>query len=150
MRKTAFVVIALCLVLIGQAGWAQLSPEQEKRLKQLEAIEQTQKVWELEEKDTQNEPEEKDLKEVMQEIPKTGKVYNEETPSDEDIESIGRYQAIRMDSNAIFILDTQKGHFWVWVIQNDNTGQSAEFLFYQGRVVPGSKMGELIDRTYKE
>jgi hypothetical protein len=55
-----------------------------------------------------------------------------------------------MDSNAIFILDTQKGHLWVWVNQKDSSGQPAEFLFYQGQVVPGSKMGEIIDRTYNK
>ena len=63
---------------------------------------------------------------------------------------VGRFQAVRMDSNAIFILDTMEGHMWVWVIQQDSTGQPAEFLFYQGQVVPGSNMGEIIDRTQKE
>ena len=64
--------------------------------------------------------------------------------------SEGRFQAVRMDSNAIFILDTKEGHLWVWVIQKDSEGQPAEFMFYQGQVVPGSSMGELIDRTFKK
>ena len=65
-------------------------------------------------------------------------------------ERTGRYQAVRMDNNAVFILDTKEGHIWVWVIQKDNKGKPAEFLFYQGKVIPGSKMGELIDRTYQK
>ena len=146
MRKSGFVVMALCLLLTCQPVRAQLNTDQEKRLKQLEARENTQQIWELKNSEMQQDMKEPESRELTQQIPATVSDYMD--ASSDGIP--GRYQAIRMDSNAIFILDTQKGHLWVWVNQKDNTGQPAEYLFYQGRVVPGSKMGEIIDRTYNK
>jgi hypothetical protein len=146
MNKTAqfFSTVFLLFYLCGPT-WAQLNPTQEKRLKELELREEAWKDWE-ESKPSQDE----DL------IKKNGQ--NEKAPTKnvsvikDNIknDTIGRYQAIRMDSNAIFIIDTKEGHLWVWVIQKDSQGIPAEFLFYQGQVVPGQNMGDLIDRTYKK
>jgi hypothetical protein len=147
MRKSGFVVMALCLLLTCQPVGAQLNTDQEKRLKQLEEREKAQQIWELKNNEMQQDVKEPESSERPKQIPTTVKSDYVDASSDG---IPGRYQAIRMDSNAIFILDTQKGHLWVWVNQKDNTGQPAEFLFYQGRVVPGSKMGEIIDRTYNK
>ena len=147
MPKSATVLMGLLMFFTEQPGWAQLSSDQEKRLKDLDTRAEALKDWEeegLEQGRLLVRPETIDKKMEMLQT------------KDEDLNetvsgmSTGRYQAIRMDSNAIFILDTKEGHLWVWVIQKDNSGQSAEFLFYQGKVRPGSKMGELIDRTYQK
>ncbi|MDB9823013.1 hypothetical protein OAC89_04855 [Deltaproteobacteria bacterium] len=147
MPKTTAVVIALCIFFTGHMGWAQLSSAQEKRLKNLEAKEEAWKEWE-ESRDRQKEVlvEPESLEKIGENI-QPGKQSYQETLS-EGI--VGRFQSVRMDSNAIFIIDTMEGHLWVWVIQNDSAGQPAEFLFYQGQVTPGSNMGELINRTFKK
>ncbi len=146
MSKSAAILIGLLIFFTEQPGWAQLSSDQEKRLKDLDARAEALKDWE-----------EKSLEQGNVLVrPETIEKKMEMLTKDQDLDEpasgmrTGRYQAVRMDSNAIFILDTQEGHLWVWVIQKDNSGQSAEFLFYQGKVRPGSRMGELIDRTYQK
>lgn len=148
MRKKIILLILFVLFFMAHPGWAQLSRDQERRLKELEEKEETWKAWdknrsELERKLEELGADDTDLKGWRQ------KKKDNSAGSSTD-ESTGRYQAVRMDSNAVFILDTKEGHLWVWVIQKDNRGRPSEFLFYQGRVVPGSGMGELIDRTYKK
>jgi len=146
MPKSAVAVIALIIIFTGHTGWAQLSPEQEKRLKELESKAEAWDDWEV------TGIEEKEIPRRLENIEKEWESKQiEKRDFSEPLSggSVGRYQAVRMDSNAIFILDTLEGHLWVWVIQKDSSGQPAEFLFYQGRVTPGSNMGEIIDRTYK-
>ena len=141
-----FVVLLVLLIFITcQAVWAQLNPYQEKRLNELEAKEKAWKEWE------RTKSEQKESIEDFSIIERAlGKKQLEEKnyKSPSDCGNPGKYQAVRMDSNAIFIIDTQEGHIWVWVIQPDREGRSSEFLFYQGQVLPGSNMGELMDRTY--
>jgi len=146
MPKSAVAVIALIIIFTGHLGWAQLSPDQEKRLKELEAKEEAWDDWEVTGIEEEEIPRRLKNIEKERENQQIEKRDFSDSPSGG---SVGRYQAVRMDSNAIFILDTMEGHLWVWVIQKDSSGQSAEFLFYQGRVKPGSNMGEIIDRTYK-
>ena len=55
---------------------------------------------------------------------------------------IGRYQAIRMDANAVFIIDTKDGHLWTWGIE-----QGRAFLVYSGKVKPGKEMTEIINEV---
>lgn len=64
--------------------------------------------------------------------------------------SVGRFQAVRIDSHCVFVLDTKEGYLWVWIIQLDEGGKSAEFLTYQGQVSLGTEMGGLISRTYRK
>jgi hypothetical protein len=147
MNKAAKVFLTLFLLFyMCRPGWAQLNQKQEERLKELELKEEAWKNWEesrsaqdediIEEAVKQNKTARKDSIDVIRDNLKNDK--------------IGRYQAIRMDSNAIFIIDTKEGHLWVWVIQKDSQGIPSEFLFYQGKLVPGRNMGDLIDRTYKK
>jgi hypothetical protein len=147
MPKSATALMVLLIFFAGQQGWAQLSSDQEKRLKDLETRAEALKDWEkdsLEQGELLMRPE--TMENEMEMLQKKDQDLNESVSG----VTAGRYQAVRMDSNAIFILDTQEGHLWVWIIQKDNSGQSAEFLFYQGKVRPGSRMGELIDRTYQK
>ena len=58
--------------------------------------------------------------------------------------SPGRFQAVRLDESSIFVLDTQLGHIWVWAF-----GKQGGFTVYQGRVVPGLKMGDIIEAAEK-
>jgi hypothetical protein len=67
--------------------------------------------------------------------------------------SEGRYQAIPIDpgegygAEKALILDTVSGHLWIWVesptVDDDAGGR---FLIYQGQLVPGKKMGEIIEK----
>ena len=67
--------------------------------------------------------------------------------------SEGRYQAIPIDPGAGYgaekalIVDTVAGHLWVWIesptVDSDPGGR---FLIYQGQLVPGKKMGDIIEK----
>lgn len=147
MNKAAkvFLTIFLLFFMCGP-GRAQLNQKQEERLKELELKEEAWKNWE-ESRSTQDE----DIIEEAVHQNKTARKDSIDVIRDNlNNDKIGRYQAIRMDSNAIFIIDTKEGHLWVWVIQKDSQGIPSEFLFYQGKLVPGRNMGDLIDRTYKK
>lgn len=58
--------------------------------------------------------------------------------------SPGRFQAVRLDGSSIFILDTRLGYMWAWAF-----GEQGGFTTYQGRVVPGLKMGDVIEAYEK-
>ena len=58
--------------------------------------------------------------------------------------SPGRFQAVRLDGSSIFILDTRLGHMWAWAF-----GEQGGFTTYQGWVVPGLKMGDIIEAYQK-
>lgn len=64
----------------------------------------------------------------------------------------GRYQAIPIDpaqgygAEKALILDTVSGHLWIWIESpavDDEPG--GRFLIYQGQLVPGKTMGDIID-----
>ena len=65
--------------------------------------------------------------------------------------SEGRYQAIPIDpgegygAEKALILDTVSGHLWIWIesptVDDDPGGR---FLIYQGQLVPGKTMGDII------
>ncbi len=67
--------------------------------------------------------------------------------------SEGRYQAIPIDpgegygAEKALILDTVSGHLWIWIesptVDDDAGGR---FLIYQGQLVPGKKMGDIIEK----
>ena len=67
--------------------------------------------------------------------------------------SEGRYQAIPIDPGAGYgaekalLVDTVAGHLWIWIesptVDDDPGGR---FLIYQGQLVPGKKMGEIIEK----
>jgi hypothetical protein len=75
----------------------------------------------------------------------------------------GRYQAVVIPeagrsagtgslTTRVFILDTVDGHLWIWGEREaiyDQAGKPrfGTSLIYQGRVRPGQKMGEVIERT---
>lgn len=69
---------------------------------------------------------------------------------------VGRYQMVRVAKNdrgedAVMILDTANGDLWQWVAVAGvkSGGEVKARLIYMGRVMPGSKMGEIIDKgTY--
>jgi len=58
--------------------------------------------------------------------------------------SPGRFQTVRLDGSSIFILDTRLGYMWAWAF-----GEQGGFTTYQGRVVPGLKMGDVIEAYEK-
>lgn len=143
------VIVAMLLlfsfVFINTAS-AQLSRRQEDRLKELERKEDLLEEWKNKNlKESAEFPE--DAENIQERQDKI-----EKKPPRPDISEFenGRFQAIRLDNNAVFLLDTKEGHLWVWVIQKDSKGIPSEFLFYQGMLVPGKNMGDLIDRTYKK
>lgn len=52
----------------------------------------------------------------------------------------------------VFILDTEEGHLWTWseneVIYGElDKPQFGSVLIYQGRVRPGERMGEIIEKN---
>lgn len=149
MSRLIAVVVTLSVFFTWSSVWAQLSPSQEKRLKELEEKERIWKTWEA----TRSE-QEKQLRDISGNGSTDSPVITPKKLDDErnfiSEKRAGRFQAIRMDSNAVFIIDSIKGHLWVWVIQKDSSGQPSEFLFYQGQVIPGLNMGDLVDRTYKK
>jgi hypothetical protein len=59
-------------------------------------------------------------------------------------------------SSRVFILDTVEGHLWTWgeneAIYNDIGGKPrfGTALIYQGRVKPGTKMGEVIEMNVQK
>ncbi|MCC6709614.1 MAG: hypothetical protein IT492_18840 [Gammaproteobacteria bacterium] len=65
----------------------------------------------------------------------------------------GRYQAIPIDpgegygAEKALILDSVSGHLWIWIesptVDDDPGGR---FLIYQGQLVPGRKMGDIIEK----
>ena len=73
----------------------------------------------------------------------------------------GRYQAVvipeagRAGQNAslnsrVLILDTVEGHLWIWgenetIYDKNGKPRFGTALTYQGRVRPGSKVGEIIE-----
>ncbi len=65
----------------------------------------------------------------------------------------GRYQAIQIESSGsmveanVFIIDTQEGHLWMWMLLKDPSNQEVPVrttLFYQGKVDPETKPGKRI------
>ena len=67
--------------------------------------------------------------------------------------SEGRYQAVPIDpgegygAEKALILDTVSGHLWIWIesptVDDDPGGR---FLIYQGQLVPGKQMGDIIEK----
>jgi len=147
MRRPIFILITLCVLLFCHTGWAQLSPKQEKRLQGLEEKEKALKIWEAE-KPTQK----KKLWELSEKEKawKAGEAEKREFIKSLSKDNTGRFQAVRMNNSSVFILDTKEGHLWIWITQAGKDGRSEEFLVYQGQAVPGSRMGDLIDRTKKK
>ncbi len=78
----------------------------------------------------------------------------------------GRYQAVSISESSksglgsninakVLILDTVEGHLWTWgenetVFDSAGKPQLGTALIYQGRVRPGSKMGEVIERRLEK
>jgi hypothetical protein len=63
----------------------------------------------------------------------------------------GRYQVVPLDAGYEFgtekamIIDTVAGHIWIWIESpavNGNPG--GRYVIYQGQVVPGKQMGDII------
>ena len=63
----------------------------------------------------------------------------------------GRYQAVPIDGGLEYgtekalIIDTVAEHLWIW-IESPAVGDEpgGRYVIYQGQVVPGSKMGEVM------
>jgi hypothetical protein len=138
--------LALCILGNSNITTAQLSQKQEDRLKKLEMMEKVLEEWE-----TKGNKKAIDLNDLKTKTPPEPEKREKNLPRPDVSEfENGRYQAIRLDNNAVFLLDTKEGHLWVWVIQKDSRGIPSEFLFYQGMLIPGRNMGDLIERTYKK
>lgn len=147
MHKSIIVILSLCMIFISQTAWAQLTPDQEERLRQLESKEKAWKAWEEERSKHE---------ERLWELSGKGKTRTAKEEIKREFikpsfdEDVGRFQAVRMNNNTVFILDTKQGHLWIWIIQSDKEGKSNEYILYQGQVFPGDNMGEIINRTYKK
>lgn len=79
--------------------------------------------------------------------------------ADED----GRYEAVVIPqvgmsgqganlNPKVFILDTRDGHLWTWseneaIYQKVGPPRIGSVLIYQGKLRPGTKMGEIIDQS---
>jgi len=66
-------------------------------------------------------------------------------------QEIGRYQVVPLPKGQdepihALIIDTKEGHIWTWDQYNREKGTSkvGRYLIYQGKVKPGSRMGEVI------
>ncbi len=58
---------------------------------------------------------------------------------------VGRFQAVKVDSGVVFILDTKKGYLWMWGAVMVG-GKPSITISYQGRVVPGINIGDTVDK----
>ncbi len=56
--------------------------------------------------------------------------------------SVGRFQAVTLDKNSAIILDTEKGHLWMWRL-----GINTISLTYAGQVYPGKDVADVIYET---
>lgn len=73
----------------------------------------------------------------------------------------GRYQAIALENEGqarggsrVFIIDTQEGHIWTWsgndlVSEGGNERRYGPAFVYYGKVRPGSRVGEVMERLPK-
>lgn len=69
---------------------------------------------------------------------------------------VGRYQIVDLPGgdggrSSVMVLDTANGDLWQWVADpvGKNGAEVKARLIYMGRVIPGGKMGEIIDKgTY--
>ena len=66
-------------------------------------------------------------------------------------QELGRYQVVALpkvegEPTYALIIDTKEGHIWTWGESNREKGTSkvGRYLIYQGKVKPGSRMGEVI------
>lgn len=53
----------------------------------------------------------------------------------------------------VFILDTREGHLWTWseneaIYEDARTPRFGSALIYQGRLRPGTRMGEIVDKDF--
>ena len=117
MRRSFFLFAVLSIVFLHSSGWAQLSSEQEKRMKQLEENQEIEKI-------------------ISQGILD----FNKSSAK----ENVGRFQAVRLSNETIFIIDTKEGHLWVWLLNNEGS-----FLIYEGKLFPGARMGDVIEKSDK-
>jgi hypothetical protein len=116
MRKLALFTVII-MVFWNSPGWAQLSSEQEKRMEQLEKNQEIEKI----------------ISQGILDFNKSGTKEN-----------VGRFQAVRLSNETIFIIDTKEGHLWVWLLNNEGT-----FLIYEGQLFPGTRMGDIIEKSEK-
>ena len=87
-----FVIALMAVGLFCTDGWGGLTPEQEKRLEQLESQEQMGRV-------------------ISQDMLEFNKSFSENSP--------GRFQAVRLSNVAVMILDTQACHIWLWLAKGE-------------------------------
>lgn len=65
-------------------------------------------------------------------------------------QEIGRYQVVALPKGEgepihALIIDTKEGHLWTWdEYPRTGKGKVGRYLIYQGKVKPGSRMGETI------
>ena len=67
---------------------------------------------------------------------------------------VGRYQAVALPKgeghgpDEVLILDTSEGHIWSWSEYPSYADgkKGGRFLIYQGKVKPGKKMGDIIEK----
>ena len=108
MKKLFIILLTVFGLLLSQFGWSELTSEQkaqlEKAKKQMEEVQTKQKEMATNQQ--------KDMR-----LSRPG--YNE---------TMGKYQAIRLNDNAVFVIDILEGHMWVWKADRQKP------LEYQGQV----------------
>ena len=52
-------------------------------------------------------------------------------------EEVGRYQALKITDNSIFILDTKDGHMWLQTLDHAYDANQSSLYLYLGRVEAG-------------
>jgi hypothetical protein len=115
MPRSIFLLTVFVIVYAVAPAWAQLSPKQEKMVKQLEAGQEI---------DTR-------ISQGVLDFNKSGSKEN-----------VGRFQAVHLSNETIFIIDSQEGHIWLWLLNNEGS-----FLIYEGQLFPGTRMGEIIEKS---
>jgi hypothetical protein len=66
---------------------------------------------------------------------------------------VGRYEVVSVGSPetpAALILDTEHGHFWVWVMDEKQSDRIKTRLIYEGQLRTGRNSGEIIQRLESE
>ena len=150
MVKGIGVLAMVVLVLVGNAAWAELDQELLRKYEQMS-------LQELVEEAARYPDEKKIPKELSRALDNKEEREQEGTEEQESRCATykqelskgtgeGRFQACPVAGEAVFIIDTKEGH--MWLLQATDFGQAEEiYLLYEGRVCPGGKMGDVIERA---
>ncbi len=150
MGKGIGVLAIVALVLAGNPAWAELDQELLRKYEQMSLQELVEEAARY--------PDEKKIPEELSRTLDNKEQAEEEGTEEQESRCAtykqdlskgareGRFQACPVAGEAVFIIDTKEGH--MWLLKATDFGEAEEIhLLYEGRVCPGGKMGDVIERA---